>query len=370
MNRKHMWFALSKVPGLESHHIKKILNCVGDIDVLFQMRKNDLQKTLERLRVPERIVAPLLVVREFDYSSEYHRLEQDGIQFIAKEDEEYPNRLKVIPDAPFYLYSKGCLPSEDMPSLAVIGARNCSIYGQEIAQCFCKVLAGNGVQIISGMARGIDGYAHKGALETGYTCGVLGFGMDICYPNEHIRLKKKLEEKGGLVSEYPMGTPGLSKNFPARNRLIAGLSDAVFVIEAAKKSGTLITVDFALEQGKMVYAVPGRIGDRLSEGCNEIIKEGAKIVTNPEDILSEFHLKLQKWLPEGMNQNEKIVLERQEKIVYACLDLEPRHIEQIVLSTGMLQEDVLPVLMRLEMKGYVRQPVKNYYVKNISSICI
>jgi len=328
-----------------------------------------LQKAVQMLRIPDRIAEQLLVVREFDYSLEYEEAVRNGIHFITREEELYPKRLLNIPCSPYYLFYKGKLPSEEKPSLAVIGARNCSIYGREIAQCFSRILAGSGIQIISGMARGVDGYAHKGALETnGYTCGVLGFGADICYPKEHIGLKKEIECTGGLITEYAIGTPGLSQNFPARNRLIAGVSDAVLVIEAAKHSGTLITVECALEQGKMVYAVPGRVGDRLSEGCNDIIKDGGTIVTEPEDVLQEFQLKWLKQEKTAPAQKNKIVLERQEKIVYACLDLEPRHIEQLVLSTKLSQQELLVLLMRLEMKGYIRQPVKNYYVKNIFCI--
>ena len=369
MNRKLMWFALSKITGLEVQYIERIVDRVGEIETVFRMKKQELRRNLELLRVPERIIEPLLIVREFDYTADYDELKQKGIGFITKEDAEYPERFKRVAGAPYYLYYKGTLPADDKPSLAVIGARNCSIYGREIAHCFSKVLAAGGVQIISGMARGIDGYAHKGALDvSGYTCGVLGFGMDVCYPKEHMGLKRQLEAEGGLLSEYALGTPGLSQNFPARNRLIAGLSDAVLVIEAAKKSGTLITVDCALEQGKMVYAVPGRVGDRLSEGCNEIIKDGGKLVTDPEDVLIEFHMKLSGNRRKSRNQKNKIVLERQEKIVYACLDLEPRHMEQLILMTKLSRDVLMSTLVRLEMLGYIRQPVKNYYVKNAEYI--
>lgn len=369
MKRKLMWFALSKIPGMDSHYLERIINNIGDVEAVFRMKKCELQKAVQTLRIPERLAEPLLVVREFDYSVEYEEAARNGIHFITREEAGYPKRLINISSAPYYLYYKGKLPSEEKPSLAVIGARNCSIYGREIAQCFSRILAGSGIQIISGMARGVDGYAHKGALETqGYTCGVLGFGVDICYPKEHIGLKKEIECAGGLISEYAIGTPGLAYNFPARNRLIAGVSDAVLVIEAAKRSGTLITVGCALEQGKMVYAVPGRVGDRLSEGCNDIIKDGGKIVTEPEDVLQEFSLMWFKQEKTVSDQKIKIVLERQEKIVYACLDLEPRHIEQLVLATKLPQQELLVLLIRLEMKGYIRQPVKNYYVKNIKCI--
>lgn len=369
MNRKQMWFALSKIPGMNAHYSERIVKYIGDIETVFCMKKHELQKAAEVLRIPERITEPLLIVREFDYAAEYDAMQKMGINFVTREDEEYPSRFRTISEAPYFIYYKGVIPSENKPSLAIIGARNCSIYGQEIAHCFSKILAENGVQIISGMARGIDGHAHKGALEAqGYTCGVLGFGIDICYPKEHSGLKKELETNGGVITEYALGTPGVSQNFPARNRLIAGIADAVLVIEAAKKSGTLITVDYALEQGKMVYAVPGRIGDRLSEGCNEIIKDGGKMVTTPEDILAEFQLKLQNETKSCRKQKNKLVLERQEKIVYACLDLEPRHIEQLILMTKLPQKELSVLLIRLEIKGYIRQPVKNYYVKNINSI--
>ncbi len=364
MKRKMMWFALSKVQGMDVHYLDRIFERIADVEAFFRMGKSELRKILETLRIPERILESLLIVREFEYVAEYENGCQNGVNFITREDEEYPKRLRNIPGAPYYLYYKGRLPSDELPSLAVIGARNCSVYGQEIAVCFSKVLAECGIQIISGMARGIDGYAHKGALQAqGYTCGVLGFGMDICYPKEHVGLKKTLEQEGGLVTEYAIGTPGMSQNFPARNRLIAGLSDAVLVIEAAKRSGTLITAECALEQGKMVYAVPGRIGDRLSEGCNDLIRDGGKIVIEPEDILPEFHLELENKSANGKKQKSKIVLETQEKIVYACLDLEPRHIEQLILLTKLPQDALLLCLMRLEMVGYIRQPIKNYYVK-------
>jgi len=367
LKRKLMWFALSKVPELNAHYLERIIDNIGDVEAVFRMKKADLQKAAMSLRIPERIIEPILIVREFDYSIEYEELKKCGVYFVTREEADFPRRLLNIKNAPFYLYYKGRLPSDEMPALAVIGARNCSVYGKEITVCYSKVLSDCGIQIISGMARGIDGYAHKGALESGgYTCAVLGFGVDICYPKEHTGLKHELEATGGVISEYPLGTPGLSRNFPARNRLIAGLSDAVLVVEAAKKSGTLITVDHALEQGKMIFAVPGRIGDKLSEGCNEIIKDGGKIVVTPEEIISEFGLQFAVLPKNSAKQKNKIILETQEKIVYACLDLEPRHIEQLICLTKLSQDALLLSLMRLEMMGYVKQPVKNYYVVNLN----
>jgi len=171
MKRKMMWFALSKVQGLDIRYLDRIFESMADIEAFFRMRKNELRKVLEGLRIPERILESLLIVREFEYFTEYEDACRDGIHFVTREDQEYPGRLRNIPRAPYYLYYKGRLPLDECPSLAIIGARNCSVYGQEIALCFSKVLAECGVQIISGMARGIDGYAHKGALQAhGYTC--------------------------------------------------------------------------------------------------------------------------------------------------------------------------------------------------------
>ena len=368
MTEKMMWYALSKVPGLELRYLDRILKQVGTIETLFCMKKQELQEQLTQMRIPERVLEALLVVREFDYQKDYDTMLQSGVSFVVRSDADYPKRLQTRPGAPYYLYYKGELPADEKPSLAIIGARNCSVYGQEIALFFSKILAGCGIQIISGMARGIDGYAHKGALTAnGYTCAVLGFGIDICYPKEHIRLKQEISQCGCIMTEYSFGTPGMSHNFPARNRLIAGISDAVLVVEAAKRSGTLITAEFALEQGKMIYAVPGRIGDGLSAGCNELIRDGAKIVCDPDDILSEFSLKLKQNAPVKQNQKNKIVLETQDKIVYACLDLEPKHIEQLIMRTELPQDKLLLCLMRLELLGVIRQPVKNYYIRNIES---
>ncbi len=367
LNRKLMWFALSKVPGLDAHYLERIIECIGDVEAVFRMKKSELQKAAVSLRIPERVTEPLLIVREFEYLKEYEELQKNRIEFVTREDAAFPKRLLNIKNAPFYLYCMGKLPSDDIPSLAVIGARNCSVYGKEITLCFSKVLSSCGVQIISGMARGIDGYAHKGTLDSGgYTCAVLGFGVDVCYPIEHTGLKKELELNGGIISEYPIGTPGHARNFPARNRLIAGLSDAVLVVEAAKKSGTLITVDYALEQGKTIFAIPGRIGDKLSEGCNDIIADGGKMVITPEAILPELGLQFSDSIKKGKKQKNKIILETQEKIVYACLDLQPRHIEQLISLSKLPQDAVLLSLMRLEMMGYVKQPVKNYYVVNLN----
>ncbi len=215
------------------------------------------------------------------------QLRDAGIDFVFFGEAGYPGRLMNIPDYPFVLFYRGKLPADSCRSAAVIGSRRADPYGMKQTQLFTERLAAAGVQIISGLARGIDGCAGRTALSVpgGYACGVLGCGVDICYPPGHRQLYELHAEKGGLVSEYLPGTEPKPSLFPPRNRLISGLADAVLVIEAAAKSGTMITVNTALEQGKDVYAVPGRVGDRFSEGCNELIAQGAGIATDPFRIL-------------------------------------------------------------------------------------
>lgn len=208
---------------------------------------------------------------------------------ILLTDRGYPRRLLEIPQAPKQLYVRGRLPEEGVPSVAIIGARDCSYYGQEVAKRLGRLFGENGIQVISGMARGIDGIGQQAALQAGGSSfAVLGCGADICYPRQNQDLYDRLCKQGGVISEYEWGTPPRAGNFPPRNRIVSGLADAVIVVEARKKSGTLITVDMALEQGKEVYAVPGRLVDDLSSGCNYLIKNGAGILLDMEEFMEEL----------------------------------------------------------------------------------
>ena len=209
---------------------------------------------------------------------------------ISKNDPDYPRRLRALGSMPEKLYLKGELPGDE-PAVAIVGARQCSNYGRRQARRFGRALAEKGVAIISGMALGIDACAQEGALEGGgKSYAVLGNGVDICYPPGNRKLYEALIKKGGILSEYEMGSEPLSWHFPIRNRIISGLADIVLVIEARKKSGSLITVDYALEQGRTVFALPGRAGDALSDGCNLLIAQGAGIACSPESILEELEL--------------------------------------------------------------------------------
>ena len=220
---------------------------------------------------------------------EYHSLGEKQIGLVLQEEEGFPRKLLEIPDPPYGLFYKGKLPEQKQPSVAVIGARECSEYGRFVAEELGRYLGSQGIQVISGMARGIDGISQQAALLAGGTSyGVLGCGVDICYPRQNRKLYEELIQKGGLLSTYAPGTKALPAYFPPRNRIVSGLADALIVIEARQKSGTLITVDMALEQGKDVYVVPGRITDRLSDGCNRLLTQGAGVFLSPESFTEEF----------------------------------------------------------------------------------
>lgn len=287
-----------------------------------------------------------------------------GIYWIEKGTEKYPDRLEHINKAPDRLYVRGRLPEEKPLSIAIVGARNCTEYGKEMARYFARELAAAGVQIISGMARGIDSYAHWGALEAGgATFAVLGCGADICYPPENKKLLEKILEKGGILSEYASGMPPLPAYFPQRNRIISGLSDGVLVIEAREKSGSLITASLGLEQGKDIFALPGRSTDALSRGCNAIIRQGAALVESPEEILWEYEFN-GRYSP-GKRENSKknnIPLETKDKIVYSGLSLEPKHLNDIAKEAGLTVSETMQALLNLELSGRIKDAGGGYYV--------
>ena len=305
-------------------------------------------------------------IRENDLEKEYNAFKEKNIHFVPYFDKRYPKRLQKLEDSPYALYVKGRLPSDQRPTAAIVGARQCSPYGEAMALQFSEALAGVGVQIISGMARGIDGAGQRGALNAGGTSyGVLGCGIDICYPREHIGLYMDLQKNGGIISEQPAGTPPLKSYFPARNRIISGLSDIVLVIEAKAKSGSLITADMALEQGKDVYALPGPIDSMLSRGCHELIRQGAGILISPEDLLEELELSNISEIMKKCSRkykNEK-VLETTEVLVYSKLDLYPKSINQLLGETKLPPEILMQQIMSLIMKGYVKEISRNYYIK-------
>ncbi|MBO4871920.1 MAG: DNA-processing protein DprA [Lachnospiraceae bacterium] len=288
--------------------------------------------------------------------------EADGIRWIWCEDEAYPRRLKELADSPLGLFVKGNLPPEERPSVGIVGARSCSLYGKNMAERFGGELGEKGISVISGMARGIDGVAQEAALKRGgASFAVLGCGPDICYPPGNRRLYELLEKQGGLISEYRPGAEPLPFHFPMRNRLIAALSDVLLVLEAREKSGSLITVDQALEQGKEVLALPGRVDDALSAGCNRLIRQGAGLLSCCGDIYDALGL-----APEGEDEKDgrqRAALRPDLKAVWESIGGEPKHVEEMLEESGLTLGELSLKLLELEGMGYIRQVTPGRYLK-------
>lgn len=293
---------------------------------------------------------------------ELEKLEAGGIRFITYLDPDYPGRLLKIDNYPAGITLRGTLPDEGKPAVSIIGARNCTNYGIQMAEFMARELAKAGVEIISGLASGIDSAGHKGALAGGgKTYGILGCGIRICYPRENYALYRQMAGQGGIITEFMPDEQPIPRNFPMRNRIISGLSDAVLVMEAKKKSGSLITAGLALDQGKDVFALPGRVGDPLSEGCNQLIRDGAGILLSPEDVLEYFSIQTGKLLiVEEKNENG---LAKKEKMVYSCLDLQPTCLEEVVKKSGLSVGECMSALIELELGGYIVQTSHQYYGK-------
>jgi DNA processing protein len=353
--------------------IEALLRVYGCSEEIFHLSKEALACCRERCLseagqrlLTEEDIASLLAERDMEkLKKEYHGLAEKGIRFITREDEEYPDQLRAIYAAPFSIYVKGSLPGKGSKCLSIVGARDCSQYGREMARYLAGAVAKEGVVVISGLARGIDTYAHQGALKAGgHTYAVLGCGIDTCYPRENIGLYMEMQQNGGILSEYPPGTKPYAGNFPMRNRIISGLSDAILIIEARQKSGSLITVDMGLEQGKDIYALPGRATDPLSEGCNNLLKLGAKPVTSPKDILEDM-LPGYREMPVGTKSACRGEEEHTKKI-FSCLTSDPKHIEELALLSGLHIDQLMEQLLILELRGQVRQTMKNYYCISIN----
>ena len=296
--------------------------------------------------------------------SGYDALRKDEIHFITSKEAAYPNRLRKIYDAPYGIFQKGQPYEEKELSIAIVGSRYPTTYGLEITKIFAKELAEAGVQIISGLARGVDGAAHRAIIEKrGQAIGVLGCGIDLIYPKQNFQLFYEMYENQTVISEYPPGSEPLKWHFPERNRIISGLSDGILVTEARARSGSLITADCGLDQNKEVFAVPGMITDKHCQGCHGLIKQGAKLVENVDDILTEFSefTGFSRKFPKLHAKS----LAMAEKRVYDMLSLKPKHIDEILSASGFSYEEVIKALFQLEAKGYIKQTHQNLYIKKM-----
>lgn len=284
---------LTGIEGVGGQTIRALRNRVSCAEEIYSLTEEEirlcLSETMKRKSDAARMAALIAKAQNERPEEQVRRLYERGISFVSVEDDFFPERLRDVPDCPYGLYYIGKLPPEDLPSVAVIGARNCSGYGREQARIFAEKLALRGISVVSGMARGVDGIAGRSAvLAGGLSFAVLGCGVDVIYPTENTELYYMLREKGGILSEAHPGAEPRAQLFPRRNRLISGLADAVLVIEARRRSGTVITVDAALEQGREIFALPGRVSDALSDGCNLLISQGAAIACSPDTVIEHF----------------------------------------------------------------------------------
>lgn len=359
------WFWLCNIEGIWNKKIKIMLDWFGTPADIYRAD----QKQLSMLQgITNKDIVNIIKSRNSkDLREKFEYMNSRDIQFIHRESKLFPQCLRDLPDSPYALFTKGnidiLLKKENRIMISIVGARNSSAYGNNIAKNIGFELAAHGVVIISGMARGIDAFAHIGALNaSGDTIAVLGCGVDICYPRDNINLYEEILETGIILSEYPCKTPPLAWQFPLRNRIISGLSDKVVVVEAREKSGSLITVEYALLQGKDVMAVPGRIHDNLSEGCNQLIRDGAELITSAQDILDR--LPVNDRIRNCKNFLKKnIILEKELESVYSYVDLFPKSIQMISDESGMKPEQLIGLLIQLQMLDLIEEPAKNYYSK-------
>ncbi|MCM1307650.1 MAG: DNA-processing protein DprA [Butyrivibrio sp.] len=364
MDRKY-WFWINNIKGIGNIKVRRLLKAFDDCP------RAVYEADMEKLK---RLCAEAgLSKRDFDLISDKEYAEiifekygeyncRGGISFVVPTDENYPKRLKELYDRPNIIYYKGRLPDEGARAVAVVGSRNCSEYGRSVARELGRRLGAAGASVISGLALGIDREAHRGAvMGGGRSYGVLAGGADICYPAGNFNIYMDLQRDGGVISEFAAGTPTRAGMFPLRNRIISGLSDAVIVVEAGQKSGTLITVAQALEQNRQVYAVPGRMGDTDSLGCNRLISEGARIITDLDGLMEELGLCAD---TEPENKKINLLLATDEKMLYSqLLDFNPKSLDTLFELCDMPPQRIFSALLELELKGLIRETAKNFYIR-------
>jgi DNA processing protein len=344
------WIGFNIVRGIGPMRLRALLDYFGDIKRAWNAPAGELRQSGLDRRSLENLLASRA---ELDLNREVEKVAAAGAQALTWEDPAYPQLLLEIPAPPPVLYVKGTLTEEDAWAIAVVGTRRASTYGREVTRHLVKTLARSGITIVSGLARGIDAEAHKAALEAdGRTIAVLGCGVDRIYPPEHRKLAQEIIASGALVSDYPLGTEPEGRNFPPRNRIISGLSLGVLITEAGKGSGALITADFAAEQGRDVFAVPGSVLLRGSAGTNTLIQEGANVVLNAADVLEELNLTM---VAEQVEARQVLPTDKTEAALLELLSAEPTHVDEIQQQVGLPIAQVTSTLALMELKGMVRQ---------------
>lgn len=351
------WVGFAQVPFIGPTRLSRLRERFGTLDEAWRARPAALRAVLD-----ERAVESLLRVRAaLDVDRELERIHGLGIEVLAQDDPGYPFHLAQIPAPPPVLYLRGALLPADRTAVAIVGTRRATSYGRAVAARLAGELAEAGITIVSGLALGVDGAAHDAALRAGgRTLAVLGSGLDIIYPGEHRRLAERIAEQGALLSDYAPGRKPDARNFPARNRIISGLSRGVIVVEAPERSGALITADFAADQGRDVMAVPGSILTAASAGCHRLLRDGAKVVTGAADVLAELGLDgdaaaavIQQPLP----------LDEDERLILALLTGEPQHIDEVAAASQLPIAKLGGLLTTMELKGSIRNAGAQHYAR-------
>ncbi|MFN8458039.1 MAG: DNA-processing protein DprA [Anaerolineae bacterium] len=344
------WVGFSKVPGIGPARLRALLDYYGDIDSAWQANPGELRA----IGLDKRSVESLVKVRNsFNAEEELEKLDRLNVSVLTWDSQNYPKLLQSINDSPPIVYVRGTLTPQDDWTVAVVGTRQATTYGKECTRLIVSGLARNGITVVSGLAYGIDTEAHQTALNTGgRTIAVLGCGVDIFYPADNKKLAQAIIEQGALISEYPLGTNPESGNFPRRNRIISGLSLGVLFVEGSIQSGARITTDYALQQGREVFAVPGSILRESGSGSNYLIQNGAKLVTGVNDILEELNLAM---VTQHIEAQAAIPANEVEAKLLKQLSLEPLHVDDLGLITGLNASEIASTLTMMELKGLVRQ---------------
>jgi DNA processing protein len=356
------WLALALTPGLASRLSARLLREFGSPEEVFRAPL----PRLEACRLPAPVAQAVFKKQSFKRAEKELALTRriDRCQLVNWTDPEYPQTLLQIYDPPVMLYVRGDVQVLNLPGISIVGTRRPTLYGTQMAERLGRELAARGLVVVSGMARGIDAIGHQGAMAVnGRAVGVLGTGVDVCYPKENKKLYAKVLERGALLSEFPLGTHPAPENFPIRNRIVAGMPLGVVVVEGAQYSGSLITARLAMEFGREVFGVPGNVTQPVSFAPNQLIKQGAKLVTNGADVIEELPTPVRAALvqaeqPETEQRNllAAASLNSSEKKIYDLLSTdEPKHIDDIVERSGLNSSEVLATLFDLEMKGIIRQ---------------
>lgn len=350
------WLAFSRVPHIGPVRIERLVERFGTLEQAWSAPANSLRAVLE-----PRPLGELLGVRSrTEPLKVLETVCSRGIRAMHPGHAEYPRLLREISGRPSILFVRGRLRPEDEVAVGIVGTRRATSYGRQVAERVAGELAQAGVTIVSGLARGVDAAAHRAALEAGgRTIAVLGSGVDVIYPAEHRRLAEQILESGAIVSEQPPGAKPDAQNFPARNRIISGMSLGVVVIEAPLRSGTLITASFAGDQGREVFVIPGSVLASNSDGANQLLRDGARLVRNAQDVLEDLNLDRRGAQP----QQPALLLEGDEARVYAIIGDEPKHIDELAEATGLPASAVAALLFPMELRGLVRNQGAQFYVR-------